>query len=90
MLDQPGEAKSKAYRHFDLRPLAGSLGAEISHVDLSRIDDAAFEEIHRAFIDYQALIFRDQDLSNDQFLAFARRLGRDQALPLHEGARVPS
>jgi taurine dioxygenase len=52
-----------------------ALGAEIG-VDLSRpIDDATFRAIETAFHDNIVVFFRGQNLSNEQHIAFSRRLG---------------
>ena len=59
-----------------VRPLAGALGAEIDGVDLSMTtDDKTFSEIRQAFLDYGVIFFRDQRLTPEQHLAFARRFG---------------
>lgn len=56
-------------------PVSGALGAEISNADLSKLDDAMFAEIHRAFLDHQVIFFRDQDITPEQQIAFAKRFG---------------
>ena len=56
-----------------VRQVAGALGAEISGVDLrSGLDAATAQAIRRALLDHLVIFFRDQDLSPDRFLAFAR------------------
>jgi len=72
-------------RSFEVRRLAGSLGAEIRGVDVARIGDDGFEEIARAFTDHQALILRDQNLDPERFLAFARRWGEIKLYPYMKG-----
>ncbi len=63
-------------RRIEVAPISGSLGAEISGVDLSKpIDDAAFAEIRQAFLDHCVIFFRDQKLSPDQQKDFSRRFG---------------
>ena len=37
------------YRFIEVRPVAGSLGAEILGADLSSVGDDGFDEIYRAF-----------------------------------------
>ena len=56
-----------------LRPLTGSIGAEILDLDLREIDDARFADIRRAFLDHCMLVIRDQNLGAADLLAFTRR-----------------
>ena len=72
-------------KNFVVEPLAGSLGAEVWGVDLGALDEAGFEEIYRVFVEYQAVIFRDQHLTTDQYLAFAKRWGKIQLYPYAKG-----
>jgi taurine dioxygenase len=52
------------------------LGAEITGVDLALpLSHDDFALIENAFVENQVLVFRDQDISLDQFVAFARRFG---------------
>jgi taurine dioxygenase len=53
----------------------GEVGAEISGVDLARLDDRAFAQIKQAFFDHLVLFFRDQRLSPEQQVALTRRFG---------------
>ena len=64
------------YKHIEVRPIAGSLGAEIGGVDLrDSLDDETFEEIHQALLDNLVIFFRDQDITPDQQKAFGARFG---------------
>lgn len=54
-------------------PLTGALGAEILGADVRRDED--FEAIQAAFAKYAVIVIRDQDVSPDEHLAFARRFG---------------
>ena len=60
---------------LDIRPITPTIGAEIVDVDLSSIDDAIFAAIRRALHDRLVIVFRDQHLSPENHLAFARRFG---------------
>src|SRR5579862_948424 len=51
------------------------VGAEVRGVNLAELDDAAFKRIDRALSDYGMLFVRDQDLTVEQQIAFARRFG---------------
>ncbi len=58
------------------RPLSPTLGAEIEGVDLTRpLDDTTFAEVERAFLAFKVIFFRDQALTVEQHLDFARRFG---------------
>ncbi|MBI3514613.1 MAG: TauD/TfdA family dioxygenase [Proteobacteria bacterium] len=62
---------------IDVRPLSGSIGAEIRGVDLAaELGQEAFAEIHAAFLAHQVVAFPDQRLTPQQQIAFARRFGR--------------
>jgi taurine dioxygenase len=55
-------------------PYASALGALISGVDLARpLSEGDFATIRQAFLDHGAIFFRDQQLTPEQHLAFARR-----------------
>src|SRR3954464_10592636 len=67
--------------------VSGALGAEVSGVDLRRVDDALFDRIHRAWIDHQVLLFRGQTLSDDELVAFSRHFGVLDHAPIQETGR---
>jgi taurine dioxygenase len=61
---------------ISIRPLSYSLGAEILGADLSRpVGDEDFAAIHHAFLDHGILLFRDQEVTREQHIAFSRRFG---------------
>jgi len=62
-----------------LTPLSPLFGAETSDVDLSRpLSDAMFKDIEQAFYAHQVLALRAQQITAQQFLQFAQRLGPPQ------------
>ncbi len=64
------------YRQFELAPVSGSLGAELSGIDLSQdLSDDAIAEIRAALLEYLVIFFRGQQITPEQHLAFARRFG---------------
>lgn len=67
--------RREAFRHFELRPLAPTLGAEIRGLDLSRLDDTQFAELQRALDEHLVLAIRGQKLSSEQHKDFGRRFG---------------
>jgi len=57
-------------------PFDAALGAEISGVDLSqRLDQQTAAEINGALAEFEVLVFRDQELTPEQHIAIAERLG---------------
>ncbi|MGZ3097246.1 TauD/TfdA dioxygenase family protein [Streptomyces sp. H72] len=73
----------RPYEHFDVVPLARTIGAEIRGVDLSRPLGAALrEELNRALLEWKVLFFRAQHLSSDQQRAFAGHWGELETNPL--------
>ena len=59
-----------------LIPTSGSIGVEIHNVDLSKeLSETTFSEIRETFIDHGLIFFRDQDLSPEDHLRFAKRWG---------------
>ncbi|KPK18219.1 MAG: taurine dioxygenase [Betaproteobacteria bacterium SG8_41] len=78
--------KRRRYKHLDVAPVAGALGAEIAGVDISRpLEDSVVAEIRRAFLDYLVLFFHGQKLTPQAQLAFARRLGEPMEYPQLKG-----
>ena len=74
---------------LDIRPIAGALGAEIHGVDLSRLDDATFNAIHWAFLDYLVVFLPRQDLTPRQHREFAARFGDIDMAPFTHPLKVP-
>ena len=71
---------------LDVRPIAGALGAEIGGVDLSReLNAGTIAAIRQALLDHLVIFFRDQDISSDQYLAFASCFGKTVEYPLVNG-----
>ena len=61
---------------IEVRPITGSLGAEIHGVDLGAVlDDASVAAIRRALLDHCVVFFRDQRFDATQHKALARRFG---------------
>ena len=73
------------YNLFDIRPVAGALGAEIFGVDLNEPTADVFDEIYRAFVEHQVIFFRDQSLDADAYLAFAHLWGDIMLYPYMAG-----
>ena len=67
-------------------PVSPALGAEIGGVDLSQsLGDDVIAEIRQAWLEYRVVFFRDQDITPEQHLAFARRFGDLVTYPMVKG-----
>src|SRR3984893_18469162 len=67
---------SMIYDHIRVTPLATSVGAEISGVDLATPPGGPeLAEIRKALGEYGVVFFRDQYLTPEQHIAFARSFG---------------
>ena len=63
---------------------AGAVGAEISGIDLARLDDRAFAQIKQAFVDHLVLFFRDQRLTPEQQVALHAPIRAGPARALYQ------
>lgn len=74
-----------AMQAITVKPISGGLGADIKGVDLAKLDDATFAQIHQAFLDHQVVFFRDQDITPEQQITLARRFGDIHYHPFMSG-----
>lgn len=72
---------------IDVVPNRVGLGAEITGVDLRKLDEAGFARVLKAWHDHSALLFRNQTLSDQDLIAFSRRLGDLDWAPVQENGR---
>jgi taurine dioxygenase len=72
---------------MEVIPTGSALGAEVCGVDLTKVDDALFAAIHRAWVDHLVLLFRGQHLSDEQLIAFSKRFGELDFAPIQETGR---
>jgi len=71
---------------LEVRRIAGALGAEIVGVDLSDdLGHGTIAAIRRAWLDHLVIFFREQDLTPERFLGFARRFGEVVEYPFIKG-----
>ncbi|MGH6682549.1 MAG: TauD/TfdA dioxygenase family protein, partial [Pseudolabrys sp.] len=71
---------------FEVRPLSGSIGAEILGIDLAAgAGDNVIGEIRQVWLKHNVIFFRDQDLPPAKFLAFAKRFGDVVEYPFIKG-----
>jgi len=74
-------------REISVIPTGRTLGAEVCGVDLRNVDERTFAAIHRAWLDHLVLLFRGQNLTDSQLIAFSRKLGDLDLAPVQETGR---
>jgi taurine dioxygenase len=60
---------------LQVRPLGDKIGVEVSGVDVTRLEEADFASIYRAWLDHNVLVIHDQQLEIDAYLRYSRRFG---------------
>ena len=61
---------------MNIEPTGETLGATVTGIDLAKpLDDAEFREIAQALGTYGVLCFKDQDITPEEQIAFAKRVG---------------
>ncbi|MDP7546368.1 MAG: TauD/TfdA family dioxygenase [Alphaproteobacteria bacterium] len=73
---------------IDVRPISGSIGAEISGVDIAgELSVAAIGEIRQALLNHLVIFLRDQEITPAQQLAFVSRFGEPDIYPFVKGLK---
>jgi taurine dioxygenase len=71
---------------FEVRPIAGAIGAELHGIDLSAaLPPETIAAIRRALLDHLVIFFRDQTLAPDRFLALTKCFGTPIEYPFVKG-----
>ena len=80
------------YRAIEVRPLAGTIGAEIPGVDLTdELDEEVFEEIRAAFLEYLVVFLPQKTaLSPEDLRRFSQRFGKLDDAPFVFPFKLPS
>jgi alpha-ketoglutarate-dependent taurine dioxygenase len=66
---------------LEVQPVSGTLGAEVTGVDLADLDDATWDAVRRVWLDHLVLFFPGQHLAPDAHVALGRRLGEPEIHP---------
>jgi taurine dioxygenase len=70
---------------LEVRPLTATLGAEVFGVDMANVDDAARDDLRKAWLDHKVLVLRDQHISIEEHIAFGRLFGELEIHPFATG-----
>jgi taurine dioxygenase len=66
-----------------------SLGATVSNVDVSNLNQTEFDAIHEAWLEHLVLRFRGQTLDDESLADFSRRFGNLDLAPIGRGGDYP-
>ena len=75
-----------SHNSIEVRPYASAVGAEIFGVDLAEpLDDRSWGVIRDAFLKHLVIFFRDQHMTPEQQVRFAKRFGELEPSPFVHG-----
>lgn len=76
-------AQTRPNAAIRIAPLTPHIGAEIEGIDLGAdLSEATIQEVYQALLTYKVIFFRDQDITQEQHIAFARRFGNLEIHPM--------
>ena len=71
-----------------LNPLTANVGVEVTGIDLASVSNEQLGFILDAFHMHGALLFREQQLSNEDLVGFSRKLGDLDEAPVNENGKT--
>jgi taurine dioxygenase len=85
-VEQLAAGEHRSYRHIQVQPIAGALGAEVRGVDVSRpLAAQVVAEIRQAWLDHLVIFLHEQELTPQALLEFARAFGEPMEYPQLKG-----
>lgn len=78
---------NQRFTKFSARLLTPAIGAELIGADLCNVDETLVNEVRNALLTYKVVFFRDQELTPQQHIEFARQFGELEihpATPAHQ------
>lgn len=80
-----GEAARTPSQDFEIKPFDAALGAEIVGIDLGKpLNASDLSRVHKAHLDHHVVVFRDQDITPAEHIAFSRHFGKLMIHVLHQ------
>ncbi len=69
------QGRSQESKKVNIRPIGPHFAAEVNGVQLADVGDDDFRRIEAAFYEHSVLVFHEQQISEDEHVAFSRRFG---------------
>lgn len=75
-------AVAVASQPFTIKPLTPTIGAEVHDIDLATsLDTATLAALRQTLLEWKVIFFRNQNITTEQHLAFARNFGELEVHP---------
>jgi taurine dioxygenase len=74
-------------KEFEIIPTGAALGAEVAKINVAQVDAATFERLYQAWVEHEVLLFRNQNLSDDDLTRFSKYIGELELAPIQESGR---
>ncbi|MFT5203237.1 MAG: taurine dioxygenase [Candidatus Aldehydirespiratoraceae bacterium] len=72
---------------IECQRLTGTLGAEVTGVDMANPTDSMIDDIKKAWLDHKVLVIRDQHITVEEHIAFGRCFGDLEIHPFATGLK---
>jgi taurine dioxygenase len=82
-----GSLKTGKKSRAAIIPSGKALGAEVQGVDLRTVEEDDFSRIYRAWLDHSVLLFRGQNLTDEDLIEFSKKFGDLDWAPVQESGR---
>ena len=66
---------------MNIYPITGYVGAEIANINIANVTPEEILAIKKAWLEYKVLVFRDQDITREQHIAFGKNFGELEVHP---------
>ena len=81
------ESRASSTSRVTVVPSGKALGAEIQGVDLRAVNADDFASIHHAWLHHSVLLFRNQNLTDNDLIVFSKHFGNLDLAPIQETGR---
>lgn len=85
--DERARLASLVWPHFSVKRVGATIGAELHGIDITKpLSDEVLADVKRALAEFKVIFFRNQPLTSNQHVAFARLFGELETHPFLPGS----
>ncbi len=82
LAEERARLAAMTWNEFDVKRVGSTIGAEIHGIDITTsLSQAVIDDLRRALLAYKVIFFRDQPLTPESHVAFAKRFGELEIHP---------